>query len=182
MSLQKVAAALQRAEAVLRRRPEKGLQDDVQAAARWERGTRIVSSHVNGTVIATDLPGELGGDDAAFMPGWLLNAGIASCVATCIAMTAAVEGIELAALEVRVDSRTDIRGALGMEADGERVSPAPRDMRLDVRIAASQASPERLRALVKEGVRRSPVHAAMPGVTPLALHVNVDPAGEKAAR
>jgi hypothetical protein len=32
-------------------------------------------------------------------PGWLFRAGFASCAATCIAMGAAAQGIELASLE-----------------------------------------------------------------------------------
>ena len=54
MTTQDIAAALQRAEAVLRRRPEVGLHDDAPATARWEFGTRVVASHANGTQMSSD--------------------------------------------------------------------------------------------------------------------------------
>ena len=53
MTTQDIAAALQRAEAVLRRRPEVGLHDDAPATARWEGGTRVVASHANGTQMSS---------------------------------------------------------------------------------------------------------------------------------
>ena len=81
MSTQEIAAALPRVEAVLRRRPGLGLQDDTPATARWERGTRIVGSHADGTPMATDMPNELGGTGDEVTPGWLFCAGRAACSA-----------------------------------------------------------------------------------------------------
>lgn len=98
--LQNLATALQRVEAVLRRRPEMGLQDDAPATARWESGLRFVASHANGTQLVTDMPAELGGSGDQVTPGWLFRAGLASCAATCIVLAAAAEGIALATLEV----------------------------------------------------------------------------------
>lgn len=175
MAAQDIAAAMQRVEAVLRRRPEAGLDDDAPAAARWQSGTRVVSSHANGTQMTTDMPGELGGSGDQVTPGWLLRAGLASCAATRIAMAAANEGIELAALQVVASSRSDARGLLGMaETDGESVSAGPRDVQLLVRICAPQVSSERLRALVEDSHRCSPVSAALQDAVPVALHIEVD--------
>ncbi len=100
-----IAAALQRVQAVLQRRPESGLHDDSPATARWQRGMRVVSSHANGTEVATDMPAELGGSGDKVTPGWLFRAGVASCAVTTLAMVAVEEGIELSALEVRMGSR-----------------------------------------------------------------------------
>ena len=61
MATEDLAAALQRAETVLRRRPDMGLHDDAPATARWDGDTRVVASHANGTQVSTDMPGELGG-------------------------------------------------------------------------------------------------------------------------
>ena len=105
MAEQDVATALQRVQAVLRRQPEIGLHDDAPAAARWEGGTRVVTTHANGTEISSDMPGELGGSGDRITPGWLMRAGFASCTATCIAMSAAAQGIELESLEVQASSR-----------------------------------------------------------------------------
>jgi uncharacterized OsmC-like protein len=175
MAAQDIAAALQRAEAVLRRRPETGLHDDAPATARWGGGLRVVASHANGTQVLTDQPAELGGSGDQVTPGWLLRAGFASCTATCIAMTAAAEGITLETLEVRASSRSDTRGLLGMrQADGEPVYAGPRDMRLLVRIGAREVSPQRLHALVERSYHCSPMACALQGAVPVDLRIEAD--------
>jgi uncharacterized OsmC-like protein len=175
MASQEIAAAMQRVEAVLRRRPEAGLHDDAPATARWESGARVVSSHANGTRLLTDMPTELGGSGDQVTPGWLLRAGLASCLATRIVMSAAAAGFELAVLEVVASSRSDARGLLGMrEASGNPVCAGPRDIQVLVRIAAPGVSPERLRILIDESNRCSPVSAALREAVPMALYVEVD--------
>lgn len=174
MSMQDIAAAMQRVEAALERRPDMALHDDAPATARWQGGVRVESSHANGTRMLTDMPCELGGSGERITPGWLFRAGIASCAATSIAMSAAAEGIALGALEVRVGSRSDTRGLVGMaDAEGRAVYAGPRDMQLVVRIAAEGVAAERLRALVETGVRRSPIPNATQNATPLALQIEV---------
>jgi uncharacterized OsmC-like protein len=92
-------------------------------------------------------------------------------------MTAAAQGIGLAQLEVEVNSRTDSRGMLGMaEANGEQVYAGPCDCELAVRIAAAGVAPERLQALVAEGLRRSPVPNALQNATPMTVRVEVSAA------
>ena len=175
MTTQDIAAAMQRVEKVLRRRPEIGLHDDAPATARWESGTRVVASHANGTQMLTDMPGELGGSGDQVTPGWLFRAGLASCAATRIAMGAAAEGIELATLEVLASSRSDTRGLLGItDAEGEPVYAGPQDVQLHVRISARGVSPERLRTLVEDGCRCSPVPNALQNAVPVALRIDVD--------
>jgi len=182
MSTEKIAAALQRLETVLRRRPDTGLHDDAPALARWQGATRCVVSHGNGTQIASDMPTELGGSGDLVTPGWLFRAGLAACATTSIALLAAARGIELGALEARVDSRSDTRGLLGMrDANGAAVPAGPGDMRMSVRIAADGVAPEQLRALVEDGCRCSPVPNALQQATPLALHVEVGVASAAAA-
>jgi uncharacterized OsmC-like protein len=175
MASQEIAAAMQRVESVLKRRPEVGLHDDAPAIARWESGTRVVSSHTNGTHLLTDMPAELGGSGDQVTPGWLVRAGLASCLATRIAMGAAAAGFELATLEVSAGSRSDARGLLGMpEASGARVGAGPRDVQVLVRIAAPGVSPERLRSLIEESNRCSPVSAALRDVVPITMRLEVD--------
>jgi uncharacterized OsmC-like protein len=172
-----IAAAMQRVEKVMRRRPASGLHDDAPATARWEGGTRIVASHANGARIATDMPGELGGSGDQVTPGWLFRAGLVSCTATVIAMRAAAAGIELTLLEVRATSRSDTRGLLGMAGeDGEPVSAGPEDVQMHVRVAAPGISEERLRALVEEGRRFSPVYVALRDARQVTLHIEVEAA------
>lgn len=166
---------MSRLTAILQRRPEFGLQDDTTAVARWESGLRVVLSHENGTQIATDLPVELGGGGNQVTPGWLLRAGLASCAATRIAMAAATEQIELAMLEVTTHSRSDVRGLFGMtDAKGAAVCAAPRDVELIVRISAPGIATERLRALVEESQRCSPVSNALCQSVPVVLRIDID--------
>jgi uncharacterized OsmC-like protein len=172
---QDVAAALRRMETVLRRHPETGHHADSQAVARWTGGLKVTASHANGTEAATDMPEAMGGDGAAVTPGWLLRAGVASCVATRIAMGAAQQQIALKTLEVSVDSHSDARGMLDVaDADGHAVNAGPLDMALRVRIsAAGDVAPERLRTLVEQSHRSSPMSAALQLAVPLTLQVEV---------
>ncbi len=174
MTLQPIAAALQRAQSVLDRRPQAGLHDDPPATSRWESGARVVTRHNNGTAITSDLSVEFGGSGEHVSPGWLFRAGLAACSATSIVMAAATEGIELSALEVRADSRTDARGVLGMSgADGAAVYAGPCDMRLTVRISAKGIDGKRLRAVVERGLRQSPVPNAVQHATSLDLQLDL---------
>jgi uncharacterized OsmC-like protein len=170
-----LAAALKRVAKVLLRSPKTGLQVDAPATARWNGGTQVTTGHENGSRFATDLPTRIGGGGTAVTPGWLLRAGLASCVTTCIAMAAAVEGIKLSELEVVATSQSDARGLLGMvDADGQRVSAGPRDVQLHVKIiAADGTSAERLRSLVQQSHNCSPVSCAVQEITPIELLIEV---------
>ncbi|MCW5621927.1 MAG: OsmC family protein [Burkholderiales bacterium] len=177
MTMREIATAMQRVEAILQRRPEFGMHDDAPASASWEGGTRAVSTHANGTRIVTDMPAELGGSGDQVTPGWLLRAGLAACAVTRIAMAAAVENIELTALQAVASSRSDTRGMIGMsDADGNPVQAAPCEAHLHVRISARGVSPERLRALVEDSQCCSPVSSALQVEVPLTLFVEVDAA------
>jgi uncharacterized OsmC-like protein len=174
MNLEKLSAAIHRAQTVLRRRPDMGVHDDSPVTSRWQGGTRVVSRHENGTEIASDMPSELGGSGDHVTPGWLFRAGLASCAATSIAMTAAAEAIELTTLEVRVTSRSDARGLLNMTDErGALIYAGPSDLQLHVRISASNATPERLRALVEAACRCSPIPNVVQNAAPLELQIEV---------
>ena len=175
MATKDIAAAVQRVESVLKRRPAAGIHDDAPATARWQTGMRVVASHVNGTQMLTDMPIELGGSGDQVTPGWLFRAGLASCCATRIAMGAAAAGIELAMLEVLASSRSDARGLFGMaDVSGEPVGAGPRDVQVLVRIAAPGVSAQKLQTLVENSNRCSPISAATRDVVPVALQIEVD--------
>lgn len=177
MSLHNIAAALERVESVMRRRPDLAMHEDAPAIARWQGGTRIASGHSNGTQIASDMPSELGGSGDQVTPGWLFRAGLAACAATSITMTAAAQGIELGLLEVTASSRSDTRGLLGMaDGDGQPIFAGPHDLALSVRISAPGVAAERLQALVQDGIRCSPIPNAVQAANPLPLHIVVDAA------
>src|SRR5580704_2630475 len=107
MASRDIAAALERTERALKRRPSAGLQPDPPCLARWTGGARVVARDPRGREVVTDLSAALGGDDEGPSPGWLIRAGIANCMVTCIAITAARASIELERLEVDVASRSD---------------------------------------------------------------------------
>lgn len=170
-----IATSIQHVESVFRRRPAAGLSDDAPATARWEGRTRVVSTHASGAAVVTDMPVELGGSGDQVTPGWLARAALASCATTRIVMAAAVDGIELSSLEVLASSRSDARGLLGMtESDGSPVPAEPRDVELQVRIAAAGQSPERLRALVEGCDCFSPVTQTLRQAIPVTVRVQVD--------
>jgi uncharacterized OsmC-like protein len=167
-----IAAAFARTERVLRARPSAGDHTDEPALAHWEGGLRVHTDDGRGGAVATDLPAVLGGDDAGPSPGWLVRAGLAACLTTCIAAVAARAGVTLSSLEVEARGRSDIRGLLGLtDADGGAIDPGPRDLELVVRIAASGVSAERLRALVDDANALSPVSAALQVARPLSVSV-----------
>jgi uncharacterized OsmC-like protein len=174
MNMQRIAAALHRVESILKRRPEAGLYADSPAVARWDGGTRVVSRHPNGASVATDMPSELGGMGGEVTPGWLWRAALSSCLATRIVMAAAVDGIDLASVEVQADSRSDLRGLLGTPAaSGAAPGPEPGDVQLHVRIRAPEVTPERLQALVARSQACSPVQAAATRALPVKVSVEV---------
>jgi uncharacterized OsmC-like protein len=174
MTIEDIATALQRVESVLKRRPAAGMHDDAPATARWRTGLRVAACHANGTQVLTDMPNELGGSGDQVTPGWLLRAGLASCLATRIAMSAAAVGIELTFLEVLASSRSDARGLFGMlEVSGEPVGAGPRDVQLLVTISAARVSAERLQELVEDSNRCSPVSAALRDQLSVALRLEL---------
>jgi uncharacterized OsmC-like protein len=177
MTLQHIAAALQRVEAVLQRRPDLATKDDAPATARWAGGLHCVSSHPNGVGIATDLPTEIGGTGEHVSPGWLMRASLASCAATSLVLSAAMDGIELTSLEVVVESRSDARGLLGMTGEeGDAIDPAPLAFDVVFRVSARGVSNERLERLVAESQRRSPVPAAIMHGVPTRVRVEIEAA------
>ncbi|RDS85140.1 OsmC family peroxiredoxin [Dyella monticola] len=172
---QRIAEAVRRARDVLQHHPQRGLHDDMPAISHWQHDTRVVSGDAHGTQVLTDIPRELGGSGDQVTPGWLFRAGVASCLATSIAMNAAAEGVELTLLEVTVSSRTDARGILGMKGqDGEQVFAGPCDMQWRVRINARDASPARLCDLVERSRRCSPISCAVENM--VRVHMQIDTA------
>lgn len=173
-SMPSVAEALARVEAVLRRRPEAGIDADLSATARWDGGLHTRIAHPHGHLLESDMPTELGGSAAHPTPGWLLRASVAACTATRIAMEAARAGITLDTLEVSTASRSDARGLFDLpDADGVAVSPAPFDLRMAVRIAARGVPAEHLERLAAAGCEGSPMARALRDALPLAVHVEV---------
>lgn len=174
MTMQVIASAVQRVESAFQRRPEAGVHDDAPAIARWDSGTRVVTSHTDGIQVLTDMPKELGGSGDQVTPGWLFRAGLAACAATSITLAAATKGVALDALKVHVGSRSDAKGLLGMlQPTGEPVFAGPFDVELRVQIAASNTTPEDLRGMVESCLRHSPIPCTLTHAIPYALHIDI---------
>ena len=174
MNSQEVAAAIERMRDVLERRPQFGLHDDAPAVSVWHGGLRSVANHANGTAIPADMPTELGGSGDQVSPGWLFRAGMASCAVSTIAIAAAMAGVELTLLEVRAGSRSDTRGLLGMDDEyGTPVFSGPSETQLQVKVAANGVTSEKLRALVEDAIRLSPVPNAVQNAIPMSLAIEV---------
>jgi uncharacterized OsmC-like protein len=100
----------------------------------------------------------VGGSATAPTPGWLLRAALAACDATLVAMEAARDGIELTDLEVSVEGESDFRGILGVDPS---VHAGPLSLQVGVRLAATDATDDQLREIVKRAESRSPVRDAL---------------------
>ncbi len=169
-----IAASIERLKAVITRRPDFAVQDDSPATARWDGGTKVVSSHASGHTMVTDMPPELGGEGRHVTPGWMFRAGIASCSATRIAMAAAEQGIVLSHLEVVADSTSDARGMLGMPGDaGVAVPAGASQVRLAVTIAADGVDDATLHQLVQSTNCLAPMSSNIERAVPLMLSVTV---------
>jgi uncharacterized OsmC-like protein len=175
MAVQDIASAMRRVESAYRRRPQVALIDDTPAVVRWDGGLRTVARSEKQDEIATEMPVEIGGAGDQVTPGWLLRAALASCAVTRIAMSAAVEGIELTSLQASASSRSDARGLMGLpDAAGQPVATGPGNVRLHVRIGARGVSTERLRALVLATSSLSPVTWALEHCVPVEMRIDVE--------
>jgi uncharacterized OsmC-like protein len=148
-----VRQAIERTMAAIAADSAKARARNVPAMARIAAGLKCEITGPNGERLETDMPPAMGGAASGPNPGWLLRSALASCTATVIAMRAATLGITLEALEVAVESESDARGILGMDAS---ISAGLGAIRTRVRIRGA-ASPESLRALVAWADAHSPV-------------------------
>jgi uncharacterized OsmC-like protein len=170
-----LAAALDRLKRIWLQRPAAALQEDAPATAHWQSGLAVRTLHPDGTSVVTDMPVALTGSGAHASPGWLMRAGVASCLSTCVVMTAAVRDIALTRLSVSVASRSDKRGMLGLRAaDGTAIAAAPLRIDIEVTLAAHGAEPAALRALVEDSLRCSPVPSALDPAIPRSLNVVIE--------
>jgi len=142
---------------------------NVPATARITEGLKCEVTGPNGERLDTDMPRAMGGAASGPNPAWLLRSALASCTATVIAMRAATLGIKLEALEVTVESESDARGLLGMDAG---ISAALGAIRTRVKIQ-SEASPDSLRALVAWADAHSPVGCTLKSTPTCLLDVEI---------
>ena len=170
MASERIAAAVGGAREYLSAHPEEARYRDSAATAVVEDGLRVRVTGPDGASVTTDMVSAVGGGGSAPSPAWLFRAGYASCVATLISLAAAVEGVELTGLEVTVDSESDDRGILGIDA---AVPAGPLSVRVAVRIASGNADESRLRAIVDWGSSHCPVDDLVRRDVPVELVVDI---------
>lgn len=143
-----IREAVDTATAYLTEHPAEARYRDGHARARVIEGLLVEVVGPTGEQLRTDMPRGIGGTASAPSPGWYFRAATAACVASLIMIRAAAESIELPAggFEITVDSESDDRGILGLDA----AMPAGP---LSVRVAVAAGAPGLERATVEELVR-----------------------------
>ena len=166
--IEDIRTAIATSSEYLREHPDEARARDSVATASLVDGLVMRVRGPNGEDISTDMVPSVGGTASAPSPGWLLRAAEASCVATLIAMRAAMLGITLTDLEVSADSESDDRGLLGVD---DEVPAGPLSGRIVVRLAAEGIDEEVLRELAVWGIVHCPVCDAVERATPMAHEI-----------
>lgn len=164
-----VRQAIERTMAAIAADSTKAKAKNVPATARITEGLKCEVTGPQGERLETDMPPAMGGAASGPNPAWLLRGALASCTATVIAMRAATLGITLQALEVTVESESDARGILGMDAN---IAAGLGAIRTRVKIQA-EASPDSLRALVAWADAHSPVGCTLKSTPTYLLDVEI---------
>jgi uncharacterized OsmC-like protein len=163
-----IRQAIAAATDYLTQNPTDARSTDSAATASIVDGLIVRVTGPDGADITTDMVRSVGGTATAPSPGWLLRAAEASCVATLIAMRAAMLDITLDALEVTVDSESDDRGLLGID---DSVPAGPLSGRVAVRMVAEGVDDVTLDEIARWGVSHCPVHDTLERAVPIAVEV-----------
>jgi uncharacterized OsmC-like protein len=162
-----VKESIEKAVQFLSESPAEAQYTDSKATATLGEALRVTVEGPGGESISTDMPRGVGGRGEQPSPAWYFRAGLAACATAIIGMEAARDGIELSSLEVEVDSESDDRGILGMDAS---VPAGPLSVRVQVRARAEGATDAQLREVIERGAARCPVYDA----TKRAIDVSLD--------
>lgn len=149
-----IRQAQARIMAVFEKRPAAGRSTSA-ISAKVEDGLRCAVAEGDQTVVA-DMPEVMGGDETGPSPGFYARAGLASCIAIGIKMTAVREGHVLDRVEVRVETDFDDAALFGL---GDAAA-GPLDTRIAVRVVAG-VSAAALDALVERALRADPWFLAL---------------------
>ena len=165
--MEAIRSAVEMASGYLREHPEAAFGTDAVATAVREDGLRFRVEGPKGDV-TTDMSESVGGGATAPTPGWLMRAALAACDASTVGMEAARDGVALSDLKVSVESESDFRGVLGVDAS---VHPGPVVIRVRIELAAPDATEEQLRAIVQRAESHSPVRDALAREVSMATEI-----------
>ena len=163
-----IRSSIEAAVRYLSEHPEEARYTDSAATAILENGLRFHVADASGEEVFTDMPTAVGGRASAPTPGWLFRAAVASCAGSLVAMEAARAGVQVASLEVVVDSESDDRGILGMDPS---VPAGPLGMRIRVRMRSEGSEHARLEDVVRRGIDRCPVADAVRRAVDLTVDI-----------
>jgi uncharacterized OsmC-like protein len=161
--------ALEGATTFLREHPDEARYTDTIARAKVESGLRVVVEGPSGERVETDMPAAVGGAGSAPSPGWMLRASVAACVASLATMRAAQVGWTGFGCRVEVDSVSDDRGILGLDAS---VPGGPLSMRIGLHLTADGVGPDNLEELAVWAVEHCPVSDAVRRAIPVHIEVS----------
>ena len=164
-----IRTAMEGATAYLTAHPDEAHYTDSLATARVVDGLHVRVEGPAGEVLETDMPSAVGGAGSAPSPGWFLRAAVAASVASLATMRAAQLGLAGFSVEVEVDSESDDRGILGLDAS---VPGGPLSMRIGLRMAADGAELETLEELAVWAVEHCPVSDAVRRAVPVHIEVS----------
>ena len=170
MSDETIRTALQGAIGYLTEHRDDARATDSAATATIEEDLRCVVRGPDGAEVHTDMVTSVGGGNTAPSPGWLLRAATASCVATLIAMKAALDEVQLGPVEVTVDSESDDLGILGIDDD---VPSGPLSVSVRVRVGSNGNESERLREIVAWAHDHCPLCDLTKREVPITLQTEV---------
>lgn len=159
-----IKGAVNGAVEYLNAHPDEAHYTDEAVTAVLESGLRV-KSVAGGVEVVTDMPISVGGGASAPSPGAFYRAGIANCLATLIAMRAAVEEVTLSRLEVTLDSESDDRGILGADLN---VPAGPLSAQARV-VIEGDASFEKISQVVDWATEHCPFTEALGRVIPLTV-------------
>lgn len=151
-----------------------------RATNRWVEGTQSRSTlsdfygamqemtHEHETVLVSDHPAVLVGQDAGPTPVEYLLHAIAACLTAGVATVAAARGVTLTSVSSSVEGDIDLLGVLGL-TDGS-VRNGYERIRVTIRIEGD-ADDATLRGLVERSRQRSAVYDALTAPTPVVVDV-----------
>jgi uncharacterized OsmC-like protein len=150
--------------------PDEARYRDSHARARLSDGLRVEVEGPGGERLGTDMPRAIGGAASLPSPGWYLRAAAASCVASLIGIRAATVGLELPAesVSVTVDSESDDRGILGLDA---AVPAGAMSMRVVVSIAGGSVDRATFEEVARWAVEHCPVTDTVRRAVPVELEL-----------
>ncbi len=165
-----IGDAVAKASAYLTEHPDEARYRDGHATARLASGLVVGVSGPGEELLRTDMPRGIAGAGSVPSPGWYFRAAAASCVASLIGIRAAALGIELPAggVEVTVDSESDDRGILGLDA---AIPAGALSMKIKVSIGPVAVDRPAIKALVQWAVDHCPVTDTVRRAVPIEVEL-----------